>query len=77
MHYPTNSTRACIVCGKSFWGVTETCGPCEAITRAWIAKGFTDLCAYLEKVSGFEAYLETHQESGNDPAPAVDADPSE
>lgn len=65
-------TVSCYVCGKSFYGFPgDCCTPCEIIMRAWVAKGFKDLCHYLEKVTKFEQHI-AHQESGEDPAPAAD-----
>lgn len=76
----------CPVCAKSFYGFPgDNCGPCEVIVRAWTARGFLELCRYLEKVTKFEAY-EAQRESGDgqskalpseapprsDPAPAED-----
>lgn len=65
-------TVRCPVCGKSFYGFPgDNCGPCEVIVRAWVARGFRELCRYLEKVTKFEAY-DAQRESGEDLAPAED-----
>lgn len=65
-------TVRCPICAKSFYGLPgDNCHPCEVIFRAWVAKGFVEFCHYLEKVTGFERYI-AQQESGEDPAPAVD-----
>lgn len=66
-------TVDCVVCAKPFFGYPgDACISCEAIVRAWVARGFLDMCRYLEKVSKFEAYVEAHQESSDDPTPAAD-----
>ena len=74
MDFTYRTTRECMVCGKSFWGLEDLCSPCEAIVRSWVAKGFLELCQYLEKVTAFEAYC-LSKESSDDPAPAEE--PSE
>lgn len=69
MNFAYRTTRDCMLCGKSYWGVEDTCGPCEVVVRAWVAKGFVELCRYLEKVTAFERYCAL-EESSDDPAPA-------
>lgn len=66
-------SNTCGICGKDFWGIPDThCGPCEAIIRSWVAKGFLDLCRYLEKVTAFEAHC-LKLKSSYDPAPRDNA----
>ncbi len=71
----------CLSCATPLPAGVEFCNTCEAIYRAWVAKGFRDLCRYLEKVSAFEEYearrgairpSEARKMSGDDLSPAAE-----